>query len=282
MPTNLVENTVAFPPQTAPVGGEPRTSGSIETPFQNAADRTGYLRDRLLHIDPNREGIRRVRRFANVAALQASVDMPDGTICQVTGMGIYQYVALSELAETLPIVVKPTSVGGDPGAWLLGGHGALNVANGFAQLDADGKMPLARLPAMLRLVDLYTSAMAKHATTSSSYVDVPTIQPTFSMLTGDRVIIGGQGFVYQEDLTATVHHIKWVVVKPDTSLADLAGELHHEPSAINEAVPLSIGVYYTATADGTHTFKCQHKNALGAGATLTLENVSIWAQHWRP
>ncbi len=148
MPTNLSGNPAIFPTQTAPVAGEPRTAGSVATPFQNAADRTAHLKDRLEFIDPDKTGVRRLRQFATIAALQASTDHPDGTlaVCDANSV-LYKFVALETTAEAVPAIVKPTDVGGGAGRWVMQGFGALNVANGIPQLDTNAELATARLAA---------------------------------------------------------------------------------------------------------------------------------------
>lgn len=145
MPKNLSSTGLSFPAQTTPVAGEPRTGGSIETPLQNASDRTEYLKRRLDYVQVDGEGVRRFRRFASLLALKSSTDHVDGTIAFVAGVGLYEYVAASELVEASPVVITPTDVGVGAGRWVHDVYGTMNAANGVPQLDASGKLPTARL-----------------------------------------------------------------------------------------------------------------------------------------
>jgi hypothetical protein len=294
---NLADDPSDFPVQTAPFAGEPRTAGSVETPFQKAANRTAYLKDRLDNIDPTKEGVRRIRRVASIAALQALVDRPDKTIIEVDGVGLYQFDGESARPELSPMVVKPTAVGDTaPGRWLVAGagHGLLDVPNGLARLDAAGRIPNERLAASaggakllgsniaFGLIDLYaTSAPDPYSTTSSTYVDIPLLQPAFTMLAGDRVLLFGQGVIYQEDLASLPHLVRWVVVKPDASIALVGQEVISDPKHTGEyCVPLN--AHYTAAVDGPHSFKLQRRIIGDTTATLSMKNLSVVALHVRP
>jgi hypothetical protein len=180
---NLTGNASAFVTQRAPEGGEPRTAQNIEAALQDAADRSAYLQDRVNYLDPDRAGATRIRREVSVVALKASTNHSSRVVCYVDGVGIYQYDATSTAADASPFVIKPTDVGVNPGAWILSGFGALDVANGIPKLDGSAKLPDARLalldsalrvPAVkLRngIVDQRSALFAgPYSTTSTSYV----------------------------------------------------------------------------------------------------------------
>lgn len=298
MPTNIAEDASTFPTQTAPVAGEPRTAGSVTTPFTNASRRTAWLKDRVEYIDPTKEGARRVRRVASVSALQAVTDLTDKGVIIIDGVGVYEYDAASVSAELSPAVIKPTSVGSGAGRWIAVsfGNGALNVANGIPQLDANGRVANARLAAseggakilgksvVNGLVDLYTASGAgPFSTTSTTYVDVGSIVPSFTLEIGDRVILMASGFRYQEDLAATIQYSKWLVTKPDASTATVAqSEVQHTPQGVNQHAALAHIAYYTAIAAGAHTFKLQQKSSGGGGATVSIAGLNVVAMLIRP
>lgn len=289
MPTNLTANPATFPDQSAPVPGEPRTAGSVQTPFQNAADRAAYLKDRLDHLDPNKEGARRLRRFANIAALQASVDIPNASVCIVDGVGLYEYFPASALSEAVPTVVKPTSVGVDPGAWIAIWLGAMGVANGIAQLDGAGKLPTSRLAcgdAQGRIAagtvrgsvaDFQSSYNgASPQTTSGSFVDVGAPQITVPALEGDRLKISLSMRAY--NLTnGKLAQYQVVVVNPDTSVNVVDGSAQYFTSTDEPRA----GIFsYPINATGNYLVKLQHKQY--DGGTSNLTGITLITELYRP
>jgi len=296
MPKNLVGDTTNFPTQTAPLGGESRTSASVETPFQNAADRTAWIKARLDYIDPSGNGARRLRNVESIAQLRALTDLTSG-VCIVDGIGLYVYRGASTATAREPFVITPTSVGGGAGRWEWEALATLNVAYGLPQLDADARLPTSRLAAAgggskilgasvaNGLVDLYTSSAAgPYSTTSTSYVTVGSIAVAFTMVAGDRALIFGQAFGYQQDLTPAQHFTQWLVTKPDASTAVVAeSEMKTKASALTEYVPRPFGTYYTAVADGVHTFVLQQKTeGASGGATVSIANMNVVALLVRP
>lgn len=297
MPKTLVSDGLAFPAQTAPVGGESRTDASIETPLQNASDRAEHLKQRLYNIDPTGEGARRIRRVANLTALRAVTDLTDTGVIIVDGFGLYQFNASSSVAALDPLVVTPTSVGGGAGRWLWSGYLCVDVANGIPKLDANARLSTTKLEASgggskilatfvaNGLVDFFaTSAAGPIGTTSTSYVDVTGSSFPFTLAIGDRVLILGSAFAYQQDLTPAVQQVKWLVTLPSAATATVgASEISVKGSALNEFTPLPIGTYFTAATAGVHTFKLQQKSEAGSGgATVNISSLNIMALHIRP
>lgn len=297
MPVNLTPTPGNFPTQTAPAAGESRTAGSVQTPLQNAADRTQYVKDRLDYIDPTGTGARRLRYAATFTALRAITDLTDDGVIIVDGQGFYIYDAASAVAELEPFVIKPTSVGGGNGRWISSIYLALDVANGIPKLDSNARVPTARLAASSGgskilgssvangVVDVYAASGAgPYTTTSTSYVDVGAVAATFTLAVGDRVFINGQAYVYQADATPAIHYTRVAVVLPDTSTALVAqSEVPTKSSALNENVGLPIGTCFTATAAGSHTFKLQQRSEVASGgATVGVANLNFCAQVLRP
>jgi hypothetical protein len=298
MPKNLTGATGSFPTQTCPIGGEPRAAGGIETAFQNAADRTEHVKHRLYHVDPTKEGVRRIRSVASVTALQAVTDRPDGTVIEVAGVGLYRFDTTSVLAELSPLVIKPTAIiPADPGRWLVHGYGALDIANGIPTLDANARIATSKLASsgggskilganvVNGLLDLFTSSSAgPHNTTSTTYVTVGPIEVSFTMSIGDRAIILGQAYGQQNDLTPAKHFTQWLVTKPDLSTAAIAtSEIERKPGAVNEPEAIPIAIYFTATAAGLHKFVMQQKSeAASGGATVAIKNMNVIALLVRP
>lgn len=285
MPKNLTADTASFPTQTAPLAGEPRTAGSLETPLQNAADRTGYLKDRLDNIDPTREGVRRLRRFASIAAMRASVDYPDKAIAQVDGVGIYQFDAASLATAAEPLIVTPDAISGN-GRWLWSAYGALNVANGLPQLDGSGKIPLSLLdvsdgtrilaPSVRNgIVDFKYGEDAVGATTSSStFVDVSSPQLSFSAQAGDYIRVWA---ACTHSSTVSSSSVRLAVTKPDTTTAAVGFVRSGAPGG---NAPISLAGVYVVSAAGAHVIKLQHSRS--DGGTCTTADITLLADLIRP
>jgi hypothetical protein len=293
MPKQLTADPTHFPAQTSPVSGESRTASSVETPFQNAADRSAWVKARIEYVDPSGDGARRLRRVASIAALRALTDLTDG-VCIVDGVGLFAYLSGSTITEAEPFVIKPTSVGGGSGRWVWDSSGSLGAANGIVQAGSDGFVPTAKLSAsgggakilgasiVNGLVGLSVASYAgPFTTTSASYVDVGTVSAAFTAEINDIIILLGQAFMRQDDGSAATHVTRWQVTKPDTSNALVgASEVEHIPAANTQPIGLPIGAFYTAVAAGTHTFKLQQK--ISGGVTGAVKNVNLVALHLRP
>lgn len=146
MTKNLVDDPTQFPPQTAPVRGETRTSDSMEICFQNAANRSAHVKQRLYANDPDGTGVRRLRSVASLAALRAVTLLPADSVILVRGVGLYTYAADSLAAELEPQVIRPAVIPAEvSGRWLLVNSGLIGVANGLAPLNESGKVAGSRL-----------------------------------------------------------------------------------------------------------------------------------------
>ena len=190
MPTNLVGNPASFPTQTAPVGGDPRTASSVSTPLQNAADRSEYLKDRLIFLDPNQEGVRRIRNVTGgPAAIQALTDHSDGDFILEMSTGfLYQYFASSAATVTTYGIIKPTDVVGN-GRWisslLTGGVGFSELLPG--PLNASGDVPATQILDGIRAKATYVSGPTI-TTTSVTHVDMTGFEATITgVVAGDIV-----------------------------------------------------------------------------------------------
>jgi hypothetical protein len=287
MPKNLSSTGESFPTQTAPIAGEPRTAAGIELPLQNSADRTAYLKDRLDFLDATKEGARRLRRFASIAALKASTDHDEGTVAQVDGVGLYQYDSASAVAELSPLVLAPTDVGGGAGRWLVVGYGMLDVANGIPKLDGSAKLPTARLAAAdgdgrivasaVRngLVDLQFLTITSASTTSTTLVDISgTLSVTAAI--GDRLEIS-LSCKARNTSGGAEGQLKIVLTQPDTN--PLAVDAMDFNVASDTNVRCAVGIA-PLTQNGIHTVKLQHR-AISTG-TMNTDAVRIVTRLWRP
>lgn len=283
MPKNLSSTGLLFPTQTSPVAGEPRTAGSLETPLQNASDRSQFLYDRLLYIDPDKGGARRVRRFASLVAMKGSSDHPDGTIAFVDGIGMYQYIAASELVEASPVVITPTDVGVGAGRWIHAIWGALNAANGVPQLDASGKLPTATLAAAngagkiaaanvaygtIQLVTSYISATF-NVPHDSVEREVTGCDVSLSGLEVGDVILIDYDPVIVANGSSEVVKVRLAVEKPDTNLD--YGQYTTVQNTPLVGTRARVGHHFTVSAAGTHRVLL---GATGDGANVGTDSVS--------
>lgn len=286
MPTNLSSTGATFPTQTAPAAGEARTSSSVATPFQNAADRAEYLKRRLDILQTDDEGVRRIRTVASVADLQAVTDHPNGTVIEVAGVGLYRFDDASSLAELSPLVIKPTDVGAGVGRWIVHGYGMINVANGIAGLDTNGKLATARLaganvngkfdgPSIARgLIDqsfLNLSGGSFSVAADTTWRDVTGCQITTSadVLIGDT--LSASFLVTINPASSDKAYLRLRVVKPDTSTADYDEGLWVGQAGANPEGPqVPIVKHIPASLSGVHILKLQAKGTSGNSGTFNV------------
>lgn len=260
MPKNLTGSATAFPIQTAPLAGEPRTAESVESCLQNAADRAEYNNDRLTYIDPDRSGARRLRVVANITALKAipSSNYGDGQFVVVKRVGTFCYEATATDGVAEPYIVKPNDVGGGPGRWVA-----------------------LRLP--YSIVDVRSvNFIGQTTTTSSSYVNVPGTSLTFPACNnGDILELEVQSFLF---VVADTGQYQMVVddgasvralpetFSSTTNTSTAPGDVY---SAVASVVLASVG------AGGSATIRMQFRTS-AAGAIGTNFHYSCKARLIRP
>jgi hypothetical protein len=287
--TTLVDVAETFPAQTSPVAGEPRTASSVQGPFQNSANRTAWLKDRLQHIDPTKEGVRRLRRFATFAAMRASVDVPDKTVAIVDGRGLFQFEAASTVDELEPFIIRPTSIiSSEPGRWVMNFYATIGAANGLAQLDANAKIPTPVLvaaegTAKLRAKNTENGLIAirtiendsGHPVAVNDWTDVDGCSFDLVMLRGDFVVASGRMTKLLIDAaTDKGHSIRWTA--NDTELFTAVTVIHRANDETSEPV----GWHFFAPADGTYTFQLEHKSP--NAVSVSLQDIVVTALHFRP
>lgn len=290
MPKNLSSTGQSFPTQTSPQAGEVRTAASVETPFQNAADRTAYLRDRLDFIDPTKEGVRRIRRIASVAELQEVTDRPDGTVVKVDGGEQYQFLAANIEAERLPFVVKPTDiVHPAPGRWVARALTTelLNVANGVPQLDENAKVPGTRLAicdAQGRVIGSnVVNGRAQFVTSFSTVNNIIPTDTTFrnvngssvslTLAVGDLVLVSYE-VTFSAGTSTEIDQLRIHLTKPDTSTETASltwtSTGHIGPQRIRLMRQYSV----PTGGAGSHTFVLQAAGAANVSGSSNVTNVN--------
>lgn len=114
---------------------EPVAIGPLENAIQAVLNRTENLHVRVLDSETN--GIKRIRRFASLAALSAATGFSDGDIADVEGYGRYRLYDPSALpADGLWIL---TAAGGS-GRWVHILNAMRGANNGLATLTSGGRL----------------------------------------------------------------------------------------------------------------------------------------------
>lgn len=92
MPRPIVESDNFASEILVPTGGDPRTAGSVEAPFQALANRTLNLKNTVDALG-GREGVTKFREVANLDELKAigRADRKNGDLVLVPTYGIYRY-----------------------------------------------------------------------------------------------------------------------------------------------------------------------------------------------
>lgn len=114
---------------------EPVAIGPLENAIQAVLNRTENLHVRLLDGETN--GVKRIRRFASLAALSAATGFSDGDVADVEGYGRYRLYDPSALtADGLWIL---TAAGGS-GRWVHILNSMRGANNGLATLTSGGRL----------------------------------------------------------------------------------------------------------------------------------------------
>ena len=247
MPTAITDvNTFTSPIQTVS-DGDGATGANFALAPQGLANRTANLKSRLDAVVASTDnGVRAVRYFATTAALQASTDHVDTTVCMVSGQGLYQYVAASTATALTPLVITPTDVGAGAGRWIL--LTPTGVANGVATLDSTARVPAVSVRNGIISTAIYPF-LSNASTSSASYSDVQSF--TTTVVAGDVMIIDG---TYYSSTTGGIGNAKIVVVDNGTT---------YDTGAITTTATTATtltgaaNVMYTALTSGTLTIKVQ-------------------------
>lgn len=279
MTKSLTDDPNVYPANlVVPVNGEPRTAESIEAVFQQIGNSRGWLRDRLLFIDPTKEGVRRVWSFATIAALKAvlAANRADGYRAHVVDKGVYRFDAASTTSPVDPLVLRPDDVsGGNPGRWFHELYGMIGQASGVAALDAGSVLAFGTLPSPA-CRGVRAQANAGSSTTSSSYVDImgDTVQAT----AGDLLLMWADARLYGATTSDTP---KWRlrIQLPDMSFVtpDYEGNVVVSTSNVNNRVMMMRR--YGVTQTGAHTIIVQALSV--GGGTIFCQDVVLTSQVWR-
>ncbi len=132
-PINTFPTSIPNFPQAG--NNEPVAIGPLENAIQAVLNRTENLHVRLLDSETN--GVKRVRKFATLAALSAATGFSDGDVADVEGYGRYRLYNPSALtADGLWIL---TAAGGT-GRWVHILNALRDANNGLATLTSGGRL----------------------------------------------------------------------------------------------------------------------------------------------
>lgn len=282
MPKNLAPVASSFPVQTAPLGSEPRGALSIEAPLQNASDRAQYLYDRLMYIDGTREGARRFRRFASVAALKAATDRGDYSFAVIDAVGIFEFDPLSTLTDLPPRVLRPTDIAPEStGRWIMVLYGSLGVANGIPSLDANAKIPPEQMPSGLVYAGFAGAAAGQTVATNDTIFTITGAVVTTPVLKiGDILEITGSA-AFQGN---------------NADVCNLLLELEPQGSAALTSTPnndtmrgasllrptLMVYLYQVVGNAVAHTVRLKQAGKAGNAAAGIVSNASLGVKVYRP
>lgn len=88
MPKTLVASTTWANAVVVPEGGDPRRSTTVEPPFQQLTDRTGYLKNQVDVV-----GVNRLRYASSYVVARAITDFTEGDFIVIGYDGLYRFVA---------------------------------------------------------------------------------------------------------------------------------------------------------------------------------------------
>lgn len=255
MPKSLTDAALFSSPVAVPLDAEPRTAGSVETPFQSLANRTYYLQQ-LAEVT----GVSHIKTVADLTALAALDDtgMGVGELRLVPGYGVYRLTAAGA-GDDLPWRVESYTASK---LWVHAMESLRGASSGFAQTSS-GRVVEKPANAIIGVDGLAGEATV---TTAAVWpVDLPGGSLTFTgVAAGDKVIItaflsvavGGSGNN----------------TKVSIRVSENGGAGVYEPETCKVTGTLSRGVTVTAvhpvTAGGTLVVKAS------AGRVTTAERVN--------
>lgn len=279
MPTNLTGNPASFPTQTAPVGGDPRTSSSVATPLQNAADRSEFLNDRLLHIDPLKEGVRRFRSFASVAALKATTDHVDNTLAYIDQFGVFVYDSASVIANDDVNLIQPASLPA-AGRWVRTDRDQQGIALGApGPLTSSSKVPDSQIRRPIvsfgGTAGGFDVTNATPASTSAT-VFGSLFSTSVSLTAGLPTMVFGQ-ITARDDANNASNAIsfKLRVTRPSLAATDLVAYGMPGSHPGNNAPHGDFTVCFTPSETGLHTMDLQWRTLLGDPVTSFYRGIQV-------
>lgn len=134
------------------------------------------------------------------------------------------------------------------------------------------------------IVAVTTAFAQEEYTSSTTYDDIPGVSAGFNVLSGDRVIIVGQGSQFNDENVNSAHGTIWSVTIPSGLSLNIANteRIRLDPNGPTGgmSIGLPIGFSYVASSDGLHTFKMRHRTS--DGWSVDVKNIFVTAIQVRP
>jgi hypothetical protein len=233
MPQNITDVNAFTSPVTSVADGDGATGANFLLAPQALANRTYYLQQQLQKVLLSTDtGVRLIRPFASAALLRASTDHTDGQICQVYGVGIFQYNSSSGGTDDALKIITPTDVGAGSGRWLLLSPWA--VANGLATLDGTTKLTTGQRAGWLVSGQIGAGDAGTTVTTTATAISN---NVTLTAVAGDILIIG-----------STVH------MTPSSTVGATSVNLRVQDGGVTSTVTQGLVQVATASNVGVVTF----------------------------
>ena len=270
MSTALSDSNTYTTTIVIPSSGEARTAASLAPAFQGLSNRTSYLKDRLLYLDPTRSGVMRVRTVADLDALRAisSSYRADGDAAYVKRLGLYFFEELA-LDESVNATgdsrqfIRPDDVASDsdPGRWVHSQAGTFGPT----------------------IIDIQTQVSYEdQARTNTTWVTLPpTITMTLKAL--DEVYMTWDARTICTDATGTnpTSYTRFVVTSLDRGAEVPIWPFDEVGGAdVTKYQRRRFGTVFQAVADGEHVFAVQQRVGASPSAWLVGE-MSLHAMQIR-
>lgn len=263
---NLTANGTTFPIQRTPTDGDAGAEASFEPPYQDAANRTEYLRNLVESL-----GVRKVRTVTTVAALKAMTGVVTGDIAMLTAggtRGLYVFDAGTTLAQDFP----PFGYQGQAvaGRWL---------SPLFAIVDTTNAANVVLDPQTVQVPNRIVEILSTTKTSDMSFTHSATWQVVHSLTrtlaVGDQVQLRALARLMTTD-AATNLELLWRlrVTSPGGSNTLLGSDLGQLAPWANKKFQIATEGLWTASVAGAHTFALEVLAPIFGGGSYTVDALA--------
>jgi len=274
MPLNLTDVVQYDAAVAVPVDGDVRNAASVQTGFQNLANRTAFFNAQIGALG---SGAKKVRTVASVAALKALLGMADGEIAITNGgfpyaSNLWLYSIGGADTEFLPWIVAPNS---GPGRWYNALQSNVNLAGGASGAAARWTVPVPN--ALTTLVQTTLASPGSYTVTPlGPFVDSGAISSAVTLNVGDTVLVAVTSTLQNNTVNANSVGAQLAVLDPAAVTTALTGSKQQlSPGGFGAtnvigAAPINLKYLFTALLAGAHQFKIQLQAPNVAGATVSI------------
>ena len=275
MPQNLVDVSQFDAAVTVPVDGDVRNAASVQTGFQNVANRTRYISNLIAN------GLIQAQPVASIAALTALPAPTTNALAFVPFWGLYVFDTASTAAAMSNHVIVPASAPAS-GRWknaeapyvALGGAGGTVPQWQIPIPNAMNVMPIVK----------QLNAGPYTVTTLGAYTDSGVASDPITCLAGDVLEVEAWGSLRNDNVNGNMVQAR-IVGNNGVSNIALNGVVTLQPNMnanIAGQAPFYLSEVYTAAA-ATYTFKIQLFIPNLAGASGSLLGPIVWkTKQYRP